>query len=153
MASAARGRFIILGDADDSYDFTEIPKFVEKLRTPITLHPDGRTAHLPHLKTFRDGWWTVRFFLVCSPRWLFLVPGGVIILLGLAGYAVAMPGLTLRTPYVPLNPRFPSSRLRDIISASAIDTLVADHRSITAAAELLRASAWRSAMDCARRRP
>ena len=23
---------------------------------PITLHPDGRTAHPPHLKTFRDGW-------------------------------------------------------------------------------------------------
>src|ERR671917_393031 len=30
--SAARGRFVIMGDADDSYDFLEIPKFVEKLR-------------------------------------------------------------------------------------------------------------------------
>ena len=23
---------------------------------PITLHPDGRKAHAPHLQTFRDGW-------------------------------------------------------------------------------------------------
>ena len=53
---------------------------------PITLHPDGRTAHLPHLKTFRDGWRTLRFFLICSPRWLFLIPGGALILLGLVGY-------------------------------------------------------------------
>ena len=42
---------------------------------PITLHPDGRKAHAPHLKTFRDGWRTLRFFLMCSPRWLFLYPG------------------------------------------------------------------------------
>src|SRR5207237_5508127 len=26
---------------------------------PITLHPDGRKAHGPHLKTFRDGWRTL----------------------------------------------------------------------------------------------
>ena len=62
---------------------------------PITLHPDGRTAHLPHLKTFRDGWRTLRFFLLCSPRWLFLFPGGVLILLGLIGYGLAMPGLKI----------------------------------------------------------
>jgi glycosyltransferase involved in cell wall biosynthesis len=29
---AARGKYIIMGDADDSYDFLETPKFVEKLR-------------------------------------------------------------------------------------------------------------------------
>src|SRR5260370_38433589 len=28
----ARGPFIIMGDADDSYDFTDVPRFVEKLR-------------------------------------------------------------------------------------------------------------------------
>src|SRR5437868_11879601 len=28
----ARGEFIIMGDADDSYDFAEVPKFVEKWR-------------------------------------------------------------------------------------------------------------------------
>ena len=183
--AAARGRFIIMGDADDSYDFLEIPRFVEKLRNgfelvqgcrlpsgggavqpgampflhrwlgnpvlsgmtrkmfhapihdvycgmrgftkalynrldqrctgmefapemiikaslfgakiaevPITLHPDGRKSHAPHLRTFRDGWRTLRFFLMYSPRWLFLLPGLLLILLGLIGYAVAMPGMT-----------------------------------------------------------
>ncbi len=185
--SAARGRFIIMGDADDSYDFGEVPKFVEKLRqgyelvqgcrlpsgggtvgpgampfthrwignplfsslgrnwfrapvhdiycgmrgftrdlyqrleqrctgmefatemiiksslrgeriaeVPITLHPDGRKAHPPHLKTFRDGWRTLRFFMMYSPRWLFLVPGALLVLVGLLGYAVALPALEVR---------------------------------------------------------
>ena len=62
---------------------------------PITLHPDGRKTHAPHLRTVRDGWRTLRFFLVFSPRWLFLVPGLVFALLGLVGYAVAVPGLTI----------------------------------------------------------
>jgi len=183
--SAARGKFVIMGDADDSYDFLEVPKFVEKLRegyelvqgcrlptgggtvmpnampflhrwlgnpmfsilvrhmfwaqihdvycglrgftkdlydrlglrctgmefatemiiksniygskiteVPITLHPDGRKAHKPHLKTFRDGWRTLRFFMMYSPRWLFLYPGVFLILLGLLGYALALPGVT-----------------------------------------------------------
>lgn len=185
--AAARGRFVIIGDADGSYDFLEIPKFVEKLRagfdlvqgcrlpsgggkvmprampflhrwwgnpmlsliarwwfrTPVhdvycglrgftkelygrlgqrctgmefapemivksqlqgaritevqvTLHPDGRKSHAPHLKTFRDGWRTIRFFLMYSPRWLFLVPGIMLVLLGLVGYGLAMPGATFR---------------------------------------------------------
>jgi glycosyltransferase involved in cell wall biosynthesis len=183
---AARGKFIIMGDADDSYDFLETPKFVEKLRegydivqgcrlpsgggtvkrgampflhrtwgnpmfsfiarwwfrsplhdvycglrgfrkdvyslldqrctgmefatemiikaslykakiaeVPITLHPDGRKDRAPHLRTFRDGWRTIRLFFMCSPRWLFLVPGIMLIFLGVAGYAIAMPGMTL----------------------------------------------------------
>jgi glycosyltransferase involved in cell wall biosynthesis len=184
---AARGRYVIMGDADDSYDFLEIPRFVAKLRegydlvqgcrlpagggrilpgampflhrwwgnpmfsflvrrwfratavhdvycglrgftralfdrldqrctgmefatemiikaslygekvaeVPITLHPDGRRSHAPHLKTFRDGWRTLRFFLLYCPRWLFLVPGAVLVAVGLLGYAVAMPGLTI----------------------------------------------------------
>jgi glycosyltransferase involved in cell wall biosynthesis len=183
---AARGRFVIMGDADDSYDFGEVPKFVERLRegfdlvqgcrlesgggrvlpgamprlhrwlgnpmfsriariwfrapvhdiycglrgftkafyqrldqrctgmefatemiikaslaqarmaeVPITLHPDGRKSHPPHLKTFRDGWRTLRFFLMCTPRRLFLRPGLILVVLGLAGYTLAMPGLTL----------------------------------------------------------
>jgi hypothetical protein len=29
---AARGRFIVMGDADDSYDFTDVPRFVAKWR-------------------------------------------------------------------------------------------------------------------------
>jgi glycosyltransferase involved in cell wall biosynthesis len=184
--AAAQGRFIIMGDADDSYDFSEIPRFVEKLRegyelvqgcrlesgggrilpgampflhqrlgnpifsflarrwfrapihdvycglrgftkelyqrldqrctgmefatemiikasllgarifdVAVTLHPDGRRAHAPHLRTFRDGWRTLRFFLLFSPRWLFLVPGAMLIALGLAGYALAMPNVRI----------------------------------------------------------
>jgi glycosyltransferase involved in cell wall biosynthesis len=184
--AAARGKYIIMGDADDSYDFSEIPAFVARLRegydlvqgcrlpagggtvlpgampwlhrwwgnpmfsfmvrrmfqapvhdvycglrgfskalyerldlrctgmefatemviksslchekiaeVPITLHPDGRTSHAPHLRTFRDGWRTLRFFLMYSPRWLFLTPGVFLLLLGLLGYALAMPGITI----------------------------------------------------------
>lgn len=183
---AAKGSFVIMGDADDSYDFLEIPKFVDKLRAgadlvqgcrlpagggtvkpgampflhrwwgnpmfsflvrlwfgapihdvycglrgfrrdfqqsldqrctgmefatemiikaslrkasiaevPITLHPDGRKAHAPHLKTFRDGWRTLRFFLMCSPKWLFLVPGGILIFLGCLGAALAIPSVKI----------------------------------------------------------
>jgi glycosyltransferase involved in cell wall biosynthesis len=181
---AARANWIIMGDADDSYDFSEIDGFVKKLRegndlvmgcrltggggkvmpgampwshrwignpmftimarhmfsspindvycglraftkelyqrldlrcegmefatemiikasirgakiteTPITLHQDGRKAHAPHLKTFRDGWRTLRFFLIFSPRWLFLYPGLALVLLGAAGYGVVLSGM------------------------------------------------------------
>jgi glycosyltransferase involved in cell wall biosynthesis len=184
--TAARGRYVIMGDADDSYDFLDLSRFVDKLReghdlvmgcrlpwgggtikpgampflhrwwgnplftvmarhwfgapindvycglrgfskalferlnlrctgmefatemiiksslyrekiaeVPITLHRDGRTAHPPHLKTYRDGWRTLRFFLMYSPRWLFVIPGAMLILLGTIGYVVAMPGLTI----------------------------------------------------------
>ena len=62
---------------------------------PITLHPDGRKAHAPHLRTFRDGWRTLRFFLLYSPRWLFLIPGLVLVVAGLIGYMLAMPGVEL----------------------------------------------------------
>ncbi len=184
--AAAQGKFIIMGDADDSYDFLEIPRFVEKLRmdfdlvqgcrlpggggtvmpgampflhrwfgnpafsliarfwfrapindvycglrgftkdlyerldqrctgmefatemivksslyrvkiaeVPITLHPDGRKSHAPHLRTFRDGWRTLRFFLMYSPRVLFLIPGALLMLLGLVGYILALPGVTV----------------------------------------------------------
>jgi glycosyltransferase involved in cell wall biosynthesis len=185
--ASARGPFVIMADADDSYDFGEVPHFVAKLRegyeivqgcrlpsgggtvlpgampllhrwwgnpmfsalarawfrapihdvycgmrgfrkdfqqslqqrctgmefatemiikaslrgakigeVPITLHPDGRRSHPSHLRTFRDGWRTIRFFLLFSPRWLFLVPGLLMMLLGAIGYFVAMPGLTIR---------------------------------------------------------
>ncbi|MBW2388411.1 MAG: glycosyltransferase family 2 protein, partial [Deltaproteobacteria bacterium] len=53
--------------------------------------PDGRKAHGPHLRTFRDGWRTVRFFMMYSPRWLFLFPGLLLVLSGIAGYALALP--------------------------------------------------------------
>lgn len=179
---SARGRFALMGDADDSYDFLELPKFVDELRrgydlvqgcrlprgggrvlpgampllhrwfgnpvlswlvrqmfripihdvycgmrgfskshyrsldlrspgmefatemiiksglhgasmsqVPITLHPDGRREHGPHLRTFRDGWRTLRLFLIFSPKWTFFRPG--LLLMGIAGvgYALAIP--------------------------------------------------------------
>jgi glycosyltransferase involved in cell wall biosynthesis len=171
--AAAAGTYILMGDADQSYDFGHIPRFVEKLRegadlvmgnrflggiqrnampplhqylgnpmltwigrlffhspvgdvycgmrgfrkdayekmglrttgmefatemvvkatllnlhiteAPTTLSPDGRSRP-PHLRTWRDGWRTLRFFLLYSPRWLFLYPGLGLMLIGaLAG--------------------------------------------------------------------
>ena len=184
--AAARGTFVIMGDADDSYDFGEIPRILAKLRegydivqgcrlesgggtvmpgampflhrwwgnpmfswmarqwfhapihdihcgmrgfrrsawatldqrctgmefasemiikaslhrlkiaeVPVVLRPDGRTLGRPHLRTFRDGWRHLRFFLMFSPRWLFLIPGALLVVLGIIGYAVAMPGLAI----------------------------------------------------------
>ena len=48
---------------------------------PTTLSPDGRSRP-PHLRTWRDGWRTLRFFLLYSPRWLFLYPGLLLVLFG-----------------------------------------------------------------------
>ncbi|RIK88648.1 MAG: dolichol-P-glucose synthetase [Planctomycetota bacterium] len=180
--AASRGKYVLMGDADDSYDFLELPKFLEPLRAgralvqgcrlpsgggrvlagamppshrwlgnpmfswlvrrmfaapihdvycglrgftrelfdrldlrasgmefatemiiksslfgvdiaevPTTLHPDGRQAHAPHLRTVRDGWRTLRFFLMYSPGWLFLAPGVGLLLAGLLGYVLALP--------------------------------------------------------------
>jgi glycosyltransferase involved in cell wall biosynthesis len=168
--AAARGKYVIMGDSDDSYDFTNLTPFMEKLRegydlvmgnrfkggikpgampplhkylgnpvltaigrllfsspcgdfhcglrgfnrdaiaklnlrttgmefasemvvkatlnklriteVPTTLSPDGRSRP-PHLRSWRDGWRHLRFLLLYSPRWLFLYPGMLLILLGL----------------------------------------------------------------------
>lgn len=62
---------------------------------PITLHPDGRQQHGPHLRTFRDGWRTLKLFLVFSPRWTFFRPGLVLLAIGCLGYALALPGVEM----------------------------------------------------------
>ena len=177
--AAARGRYVIMGDADDSYDFTNLLPFVERLRdgydlvmgnrfkggvapgampalhrylgnpvltfigrlffpspvgdfhcglrgfskdaahrmdlrttgmefasemvvkatlhgmriaeVPTTLVPDGRSRP-PHLRSWRDGWRHLRFLLLYSPRWLFLVPGLVLMIGGLAVGLALLPG-------------------------------------------------------------
>jgi hypothetical protein len=177
--AAARGRFVIMGDADDSYEFSALMPFILRLRdgadlvmgnrfrggiapgampflhrylgnpvlsfigrlffgvpagdfhcglrgfsrerivaldlrttgmefasemvvraalaryrideVPTTLKPDGRSRP-PHLRTWRDGWRHLRFLLVYSPRWLFLVPGLLLLALGSIGAAVLLPG-------------------------------------------------------------
>jgi len=49
---------------------------------PITLRRHGRAAHGPHLRPLRDGWRHLRFMLLLSPTWLFLIPGAIFMLLG-----------------------------------------------------------------------
>jgi hypothetical protein len=55
---------------------------------PVTLSPDGRLTSRSHLRTFRDGWRTLRFFLLYSPSWVFLGVSVLLALLGLMGYAL-----------------------------------------------------------------
>jgi glycosyltransferase involved in cell wall biosynthesis len=186
----ARGPFIIMGDADDSYDFTEVPRFVEKLRQgndivlgnrfrgeikpgampplhkyfgnpgltallntlfharigdgycgmrgftralydrldlrssgmefalemviksaqigariaeiPIILWPDKR-GRAPHLRSFRDGWRSLRFMLLYAPNWLFLLPGAALMLAGLFLVLWLLPGPRQISPHVTLD--------------------------------------------------
>jgi hypothetical protein len=188
--AAARGPFIIMGDADDSYDFTDVPRFVEKLREgfdvvmgnrfrggikpgampslhkyfgnpgltavlnllfhvgigdsycgmrgfsralydrldvrssgmefalemiiksaqigariteiPIILWPDKR-GRAPHLRSFRDGWRSLRFMLLYAPNWLFFLPGVSLIGVGLAVVFWLLPGPRAITPRVTLD--------------------------------------------------
>ncbi len=58
---------------------------------PTTLNPDGRSRP-PHLRTWRDGWRHLRFLLMYSPRWLFLYPGILLMVVGLIGCALLLPG-------------------------------------------------------------
>ncbi len=60
---------------------------------PTKLYRDGR-SRAPHLRTWSDGMRHLRFLLLFSPRWLFLVPGLVLTLLGVIGEAL----LALDTP-------------------------------------------------------
>jgi hypothetical protein len=48
---------------------------------PTTLSPDGRSRP-PHLRSWRDGWRHLRFLLLYSPRWLFLFPGALLMIIG-----------------------------------------------------------------------
>jgi hypothetical protein len=64
---------------------------------PITLHPDGRVHSRSHLRTFRDGWRTLRFFMLLSPRWTFLIPGAILAFIGLLLCAMAIPQWSVGT--------------------------------------------------------
>ena len=57
---------------------------------PITLRRDGRSTP-PHLRSFRDGWRHLRFMLLYSPKWLFIYPGLLLFLAGLAGSFILLP--------------------------------------------------------------
>ena len=58
---------------------------------PVTLRKDGRSRP-PHLRTWRDGWRHLRFLLMYSPRWLYLWPGLLLVLLGAGLLAWLFPG-------------------------------------------------------------
>lgn len=49
---------------------------------PTTLSPDGRDR-APHLRSYRDGWRSLRLYLLMSPRWFFAVPGVALLAIGL----------------------------------------------------------------------
>lgn len=75
----------------------------ERLRiaeVPTTLDPDRRNRP-PHLRSFRDGWRHLRFMLMFSPAWLFLVPGalflgpGIFLLCALALVDITIADYTL----------------------------------------------------------
>ena len=59
---------------------------------PTTLDKDGRSRP-PHLRPWRDGWRHLRFMLLFSPNWLFLYPGLLLMIAGVAlgGGIVASP--------------------------------------------------------------
>lgn len=52
-------------------------------------------------------------------------------------YAAVLASLMAGSAYVPLNTKYPSERLREIVAASAIDILIVDHCSLTALGPLL----------------
>ena len=70
--AATNGRFIIIGDADDSYDFLELPKIVEKLREGFDLVqgcrlPAGGGSIQPGAMPFLHRWiGNPVFFLSCT---------------------------------------------------------------------------------------
>jgi hypothetical protein len=58
---------------------------------PTRLRPDGRSRP-PHLRTWRDGWRHLRFLLVLAPQQTLIIPGILLVLLGVAGTAALVPG-------------------------------------------------------------
>lgn len=56
---------------------------------PITYYPRKGESKL---NSFRDGWRHLRFMLMLSPTYLFLVPGILLFLLGLIGTVALLPG-------------------------------------------------------------
>ena len=56
---------------------------------PITYYPRKGESKL---NSFRDGWRHLRFMLLLSPTYLFLIPGILLFLLGLIGTVTLLPG-------------------------------------------------------------
>ncbi|MFN0025673.1 MAG: glycosyltransferase family 2 protein [Acidimicrobiales bacterium] len=56
---------------------------------PIIYHPRAGESKL---HTFRDGWRHLRFMLLCCPKYLFLLPGLILTVLGLVGQSALLGG-------------------------------------------------------------
>src|SRR5208283_3069353 len=69
---------------------------------PVTLWPDKR-GRPPHLRSFHDGWRHLRFMLLYAPNWLFLLPGGLLVALGLFLVFWLLPGPRSVSPHVVLD--------------------------------------------------
>jgi glycosyltransferase involved in cell wall biosynthesis len=54
---------------------------------PTTLEPDQR-GRPPHLRRWHDGWRSLRFYLMFSPRWVLWYPGLMLALIGLLGLII-----------------------------------------------------------------
>jgi glycosyltransferase involved in cell wall biosynthesis len=72
--SAANGRYIVMGDADDSYDFRELPKFVEKLEEGYDLVqgcrlPAGGGRVMPGAMPLLHRWWGNPMFSFLAGWW------------------------------------------------------------------------------------
>ena len=79
--TASRGKYIIMGDADDSYDFGEVPNFVEKLRQGYDLVMGNRfkggikPGAMPKLHKYFGNpalSWLLNFLFRCRSRRLLL---------------------------------------------------------------------------------
>ncbi len=91
--AAASGRFVIIGDADDSYDFLEIPNIVEKLREGSDLVqgcrlPAGGGSIRPGAMPFLHRWVGNPFFSFLVRKWFHAPINDVYC--GLRGFTKAM---------------------------------------------------------------
>jgi len=58
---------------------------------PVTLSPDRR-GRAPHLRWYTDGWRSLRFYLLMSPRWFFAIPGLTLLVCGFVVSSVLLHG-------------------------------------------------------------
>jgi glycosyltransferase involved in cell wall biosynthesis len=61
---------------------------------PITLYVDGR-GRPAHLRTFVDGWRTLRLLLLYAPDYLYVIPGAALFMVGAFLQALLLRGPTL----------------------------------------------------------
>ena len=81
---------------------------------PTRLSRDGRSRR-PHLRSWRDGWRHLRFLLLFSPRWLFLIPGALLLTVGLVIGIAAVPAPP---------PGVPAGAVLDVLVAASAMTVI-----------------------------